>query len=57
MVKEKLNISLTTQEKKQLQRLCEFELRKCSAQIVHMMNYYIEHSHPYNKNSHLHKKS
>ena len=42
MVTEKLNVSLSKEQKKKLTDLAEKENRKYSQQIIHMMEFYIE---------------
>jgi len=41
MVTEKLNLSLTKEQKKNIQKLAKEENRKLSQQIVHMMEFYV----------------
>ena len=43
MVTEKLNISLSKEQKKKLTDLADSENRKYSQQIIHMMEFYLNH--------------
>lgn len=43
MVTEKLNVSLTKEQKKKLTDLADRENRKYSQQIIHMMDFYLKH--------------
>jgi hypothetical protein len=43
MVTEKLNVSLSKEQKKKLTDLADMENRKYSQQIVHMMEFYLKY--------------
>jgi hypothetical protein len=43
MVTEKLNVSLSKEQKKKLTNLADMENRKYSQQIVHMMEFYLKY--------------
>ena len=43
MVTEKLNVSISKEQKKKLTDLAEVENRKYSQQIIHMMEFYLKY--------------
>jgi len=46
MTMPRMNISLTKEQMQQLKDLAEKENRKYSQQIVHMMQFYLDHKKP-----------